>query len=82
MRLTLIATVDGKKPAPVDMVNILLFTEVFYIPGGFLLTSSINSMLHDEKTPFPKVVFHLKESFDVKPPDWQTIFGNCSSFGI
>ena len=52
MRLTLIATVDAKKPAPVDMVNTLLFTEVFYIPGGFLLISSINNMLHDENCHF------------------------------
>ena len=27
-------TVDGKNPAPVDRVNIPLFTGVSYIPGG------------------------------------------------
>ena len=28
-------TVDGRNPAPVDMVNLLLFTRVLYIPGGW-----------------------------------------------
>ena len=27
-------TVHGRNPAPVDMVNIPLFTKVLYIPGG------------------------------------------------
>ena len=38
-------TVDGRNPAPVDVVNILLFTTGFStIPGGDRRISSINSM--------------------------------------
>ena len=35
--------VDGRNPAPVDMVNIPLFTRFFYIPGGWPDFWTINS---------------------------------------
>ena len=35
-------TVDGRNPAPVDMVNLPLFTRVLYIPGGDRRISSTN----------------------------------------
>ena len=39
-------TVDGRNPAPLDAVNIPLFTGVFYIPGGAGFLASTVVGLH------------------------------------
>ena len=39
-------TVDGRNPAPLDVVNIPLFTGVFYIPGGAGFLASTVVGLH------------------------------------